>query len=691
MAHVAMGARRPISAEDLFRVRWLSQPRLSPDGDRAAVTLTWLDRERDRTVSQVAWLTTNGYGELQSESPTAGRDHDPNWGPDGRTLAFVSDRSGRPEIWLVDTSIRSARPLSSSPTGASGPTWSPTGEVLAFVASDPTEPRPTAGYTVAPFHWKADGAGVIGKPTRRHVWTVPASGGAAHKVTDGDWDDDLPRISPDGRTIAFRSSRGPNRDVTSTAELWLVPVDGGAPQLLVGARGGIRMHAWSPDGRSIAYIGHQRGEAQGVNNDIWVVDVASGEERNLTAHTDLPMGQWVRSDPPGMFLPPDLAWSPSGDAVYVVYAFRGTSCVARIALDTSVRPVLAGEVGWFAFGVAPSAGTIAAIGSGPEDPGELVVAAADGSDSRTVTSIGREWRDSVAFGRLERLEFVGSDGQRLEAWLQHPAGFPPGEPLPLILHIHGGPHWPIGVRLNMEFRRLAEAGFRVLYMNPRGAMGYGDAYSQANVGDWGGIDAGDLLAAVEHAAARPDIDASKVGVTGESYGGWMTNWLVATTDRFAAGVAQNGISDMRSEYLTTEDPPGFDWDMGGPPWAFPERYERQSPIGRVEAIHTPLLLVHSELDQNCPIAQSEELYSALRLLGREVEFLRLPGEGHLVNLVGRPSTRLARIGVTDAWFRRHLRGDGGDSALVVPAEPATPAVAEAPVAEPLSAVSSNEY
>ena len=219
MSSQAPGTRRPISVDDLFRVRWLSQPRLAPAGDRAAVTITWLDRDRDRIVSQVAWLATSGYGDLQSESPSAGRDHDPNWAPDGRRLAFVSDRTGRPEVWVVDTQLRSARPITDSPTGAFGPSWSPTGELLAFVTSEPDQPRPAGGYTVAPFHWKADGVGVIGTPTRRHVWTVPGTGGAARKITDGDWDDDLPRFSPDGLAIAFRSNRTPGRATSSTSEL----------------------------------------------------------------------------------------------------------------------------------------------------------------------------------------------------------------------------------------------------------------------------------------------------------------------------------------------------------------------------------------------------------------------------------------------------------------------------------------
>jgi dipeptidyl aminopeptidase/acylaminoacyl peptidase len=271
-----------------------------------------------------------------------------------------------------------------------------------------------------------------------------------------------------------------------------------------------------------------------------------------------------------------------------------------------------------------------------------------------VSQIATEWRSGIEFGRLEHFEFDAPDGARLEAWIQHPSGYPAHARLPVVLQVHGGPHWPLGARFGLEFRRLAEQGYRVLYLNPRGSMGYGNAYAQANVGDWGGIDARDLLAARDSACARPDVDPERQAVTGESYGGFMTNWLIATTDRFAAAVTQSCISDFRSEYLTTDEPTGFDWDIGGSPWDHPERYEHLSPLSHVRQIHTPLLLIHSEFDQNCPINQSEQLYTALQLLGREPEFLRLPGEGHLVNLVGRPSSRLARIEATDRFLKRHL-------------------------------------
>jgi dipeptidyl aminopeptidase/acylaminoacyl peptidase len=283
-----------------------------------------------------------------------------------------------------------------------------------------------------------------------------------------------------------------------------------------------------------------------------------------------------------------------------------------------------------------------------------VVSGPTGEGPRTLLAVADDWRRDIAFGRLEHLTFAATDGTPLEAWLQHPAGHPANAPLPVILHVHGGPHWPIGERFVFEHRRLAEQGYRVLSMNPRGATGYGEAYAQANVGDWGGIDASDLLCALDVVCARDDVDASRQAVTGESYGGFMTNWLVATTTRFRAAVAQNSITDLWGAYLTTDDPTSFDWDLGGRPWEQPERYERLSPLRHVAAIRTPLLLIHSELDRNCPIGQAEQLASALRLLGRPVELVRIPGEGHLINLVGRPSSRLARIAATDRFLAQHL-------------------------------------
>jgi dipeptidyl aminopeptidase/acylaminoacyl peptidase len=295
---------------------------------------------------------------------------------------------------------------------------------------------------------------------------------------------------------------------------------------------------------------------------------------------------------------------------------------------------------------------VAILSSTDADPGQLSVI--DGGQERTVTELNRAVLDALAMGHQERITFHAPDGQPLEAWLLHPASRRADEALPLVLQIHGGPHWALGERFQFDPRRITERGYRLLLINPRGAQGYGEAYSVVNRGRWGDVDAADLLAAVEVAAARPDVDGQRVGVYGESYGGFMTPWLVATTDRFRAAVAQSVIVDLTSQTLTTDDPPGMAYELLGMPWEQLELYRERSPLTHVAGITAPVLIIHSEADQNCPINQAEQFYAALIQLGRTTEFLRLPGEGHLINLVGRPSSRRARAEAMDRWFATYL-------------------------------------
>ena len=395
----------------------------------------------------------------------------------------------------------------------------------------------------------------------------------------------------------------------------------------------------------------------GINFELWVLEVgpdgrAVGRPRQLAPTLDRTIGLVIRGDAPGPFLPTDLAWAPDGRGLLVTYLEGGTSPLVHIGLDDEVTILAGGERGVYAFAVGASGGRVAILSSTNADPGQLSVL--DGGRERTVTDLNRDVLDTFALGRQERITLQAADGQPLEAWLLHPASRGADEPLPLVLQIHGGPHWALGERFQFDPRRLAEGGYRVLLINPRGAQGYGEAYSVVNRGRWGDVDAADLLAAVEAAAARPDVDGERVGVYGESYGGFMTPWLVAKTDRFRAAVAQSVIVDLASQTLTTDDPPGMAFELLGMPWEQPELYRERSPLTHVEGITAPVLIIHSEADQNCPINQAEQFYAALVQLGRTVEFLRLPGEGHLVNLVGRPSSRRARAEAMDRWFAAHL-------------------------------------
>ena len=628
-------ARRPIEWADTFRIEWPSQPALSPDGSRLAFVLSRLDEAADSTFSRVAWLDVDGGGDPQPCGDVPGRN--PRWLPDGRRVLFTS--GGRIHVFDVESGELAAVP--GLPAGATSPALTPDARSIVIVVPD-----------------EATG--------RTHLWRMGLDGSGLARLTDGEGDDDQPRVAPDGRSVAFRSTRGVGDPLSQCNGIWTVPIDGGEPTLVADAAGPVRVHAWSPDAKRprIAWIGHRRGERQGLNFELWVADVTGvpgasagpAEPRQLAADLDRTIGLTVRADPPGPFLPSDLAWDPDGSGCYVTYPEHGTSRVAHIALTDDVTPLAIGPRAVHGLGVAAASGQVAIVFSPPDDPGQISVLDPDrgGESERVVTDLNAAWLADVAIGPLERFDFAAPDGQPIEAWILHPASRPAAERLPLILHIHGGPHWPLGERFCYDMRRLAEQGYRILFMNPRGSQGYGEAYSLANRADWGGIDASDLMTAVEVAARRPDVDPERVGVMGESYGGFMTLWLIGTTGRFRAAVAQSNISDFQSMVLTTEAPTAMADELGGMPWEQPALYEERSPIAHVAQMTTPVLLVHSEQDTGCPIGQSEMLATALRLLGREVDLVRLPGEGHLINLVGRPSNRRARVDAMDRWFEMHL-------------------------------------
>ncbi|MBM4408197.1 MAG: S9 family peptidase [Chloroflexi bacterium] len=622
--------RRPIEWADTFRIEWPSQPALSPDGTRLAFVLSRLDEAADAIASRVAWQPVDAGGDPQPCGDVPGRN--PRWLPDGRRVLFTS--GGR--IHLFDVEIRLLSAVPGLPKGATSPAVTPDGRSIVIVVPD-------------------QGTG------RTHLWRMGLDGTGLTRLTDGDGDDDQPRVSPDGRTVAFRSTRDVDDPLSQRNGIWTVPIAGGEPRQVARPDGPVRVHAWSPDGRRIAWIGHRRGERQGLNFELWVTEVggdggAPAAPRQLAADLDRTIGLTVRADPPGPFLPSDLAWDPAGQGCYVTYPEHGTSRVAHIALTEDVTPLAVGPRAVHGFGVAASSGRVAVVFSPPDDPGQVsVLDPLEGGESeRVVTDLNAAWRAEVAMGPLERFDLAAPDGHPLEAWLLHPASRPATQRLPLILHIHGGPHWPLGERFCYDMRRLAERGYRILFMNSRGSQGYGEAYALANRADWGGIDARDLLAAVDVAARRPDVDPDRVGVMGESYGGFMTLWLIGTTQRFRAAVAQSNISDFRSMVFTTDAPIAMADELGGMPWEQPTLYEERSPIGYVAQMTTPVLLVHSDEDTGCPIDQSEMLHTALKLLGRETELVRLPGEGHLINLVGRPTNRWARVEAMDRWFETYL-------------------------------------
>jgi len=586
-------------------LRWLRDTRVAPAGDRVAYVETSLDHAADAVVSRVGVVPAGG-------GPTRwlGPGESPCWSPDGRSLALC--RAGG--LWLVDVASGAAHALTAD-EGVTEPAWSPDGARLAYTR-DVLVPSP-------------DGSRVDGLPgfyRREREIRVVARDGRPLWTVDGHG----PRWSPAGERLAFLSPD-------------LCWVDGAGPvHRVTDGAGPVRGFAWSPDGRQLAYLGHRHGTAADVNLRLWVAEL-DGAARDLTAGWTLGLGNPVRGDDPRGTGDAPVVWSAATGRVYVEVAAGGRGPLAWFDPATG-RDGLAFEGDHVCLGPSAGGGKVAFVRADAANPGDVHLADEATGVSRALTAANPA---AVAAAVPTVALPVEADGVTVDAWLTAPPG---ATARPLLVNVHGGPHNAVGWRFMAEVQRLAARGHAVLTLNPRGSQGYGEEFAQAIRGDWGGTDWTDVQAAVETAAALPTVDADRVAIWGVSYGGFMAQWAVAHSSRFAAAVSENGISNFAAVWRGG----GF-WDlpMAGRPWSSP-RFVDRSPLMRADRIATPLLLVHAEDDHVCPVSQSDQLHAALTALGREVTLVRIPGEGHLMNHHGRPSSRARRAAAVDRFLDQHL-------------------------------------
>jgi dipeptidyl aminopeptidase/acylaminoacyl peptidase len=574
------------------------------------------------------------------------------------------------------------------PEGAGAFSVAPDGSaIVVSVAADDAPPPDAALWEVTGPGWQQDALPTVERRTRSSLWRVDRAG-AAHPLTPPEpgVHDAAPRWSPDGRWIVFASDRpvapgsphagpAPSHPMARPPRLWLVPAwDPVAAEPLTAPVAAAAV-TWAPDGSAIAWLGNPEPAAPGVAARLWITDVPSGATRGVPLEVSAP-GAAVRSDDPRGMGDATLTWTADG-RIWLRWADGGASHLGWVDPGAGrLTPVVTGELAVLAFDVSADGATVAHVTATADHPGEVVVA---GPDGRTLTD-ANAWLREVALGRTRRFTTAGPDRLPLEGWVIEPprgarrdadadADAGPGgpTPAPVVLSVHGGPHYPIGWRFSFESHRLAARGYAVVNGNARGSTGYGDHHATAIHRDWGGKDLGDTLAILAAAlassagpAADPDavpLDPERVAITGVSYGGYLTTWAIGQRpDRFRAAIAENPISNLASAFGAAESDGGF-WidELGGAPWEHPAMYAARSPLTHAARIRTPLLLLHAEEDHNCPVGQSEELYAALIRLGRPVRFLRARGLGHLMNFTGGGRFRLARAAAIDDWLDRWLR------------------------------------
>jgi dipeptidyl aminopeptidase/acylaminoacyl peptidase len=646
---------RSLEIEDIFKLRLAGDPQASPDGSQIVVTVQHIDQESNEYRSAL-WLYPSSGGEGRQLTSGQWADGSPRWSPDGTKLAFIAKRDTKaPQLWIMPVAGGEARRITNLENGAGNISWSPDSQSIAFTSQvDPPGFDPERDVKViTSAYYKFDGKGFIdGK--RTHIFTIDtiADGAEPVQLTSGDFEHDAPQWSPSGKDIAFIASRNPEWDVVRGNDIWTIPASGGEPRCLTPGTGSWGSLAWSPDGTQLALIGNETLVDGYQHPRLHTISAAGDHLTLLTGDLDRAIADASMSGPNGPAASPSLRWTADGGAIVALVSDRGATRVVRFDATSGAATVLTGgnrHVTGFALlqddGLAISV-------TDPTTPAEVRLVTKDGEVP--LTAFNDAWLAQVEIIRPAEF-WVESNGDAIQGWLLRPKGSAAnGGKVPLVLNVHGGPNAQFSNAFFHELQLYAARGFALAYINPHGSAGYGEAFADAISGNWGTGDAPDFLAAIDHVVALGGIDETRIGITGGSYGGFITNWMLGTTDRFKAAVTDRSISNMISMYGTDDIAlRSLDPELG-PPWENFERYWDMSPLKYVANITAPLLIVHSENDFRCPMEQAEQLFIALKRLRRTVEFVRFGNESHGLSRNGGPRHRVERLQRTLAWFETHL-------------------------------------
>jgi dipeptidyl aminopeptidase/acylaminoacyl peptidase len=657
---------RGITPEDYFAFEFASDPNISPDGKTVAYVVTKIDRGLNRRNSSIWMVATDGSRTPWQFTTSPQSSNAPRWSPDGKSLAFLSSRpettatpatatpaeQPRTQVYLLSMSGGEARRITNLKNGVSVFRWSPDGTRLIMVSRiGPSDSRigdsrdrsdvrhyKNSSYKFNDTGWFDD--------RRTHLWVVDVKSGSAKQITSGDdWNDSDPQWSPDGTRIAFVSNRtGKEYDGNRNSDVWVITADGSGTLVKISDHDEAdNQPRWSPDGKRIAFTGevHERDHPK-----IWLAPATGGTPSVLAANgLDL--------------IPGGLEWSDDGKSLFFETGVKGENHLFHVDVPTkSVTQVTSGPRAFRGVDLNFAGGKMVYLANDFKHLDDLYVADLNAKNERKLTNLNEALWKQLQLADVERFTYKSADDWDVDGFLVKPIGWQEGRKYPLVLSIHGGPAGQYGVDWYHEFQVYAAKGYAVLFTNPRGSTGYGQKFERGIVNEWGGKDYLDIMNGLDAALKKyPWIDQDRMGVTGGSYGGFMTNWILGHTDRFKAAVTLRSVSNFISDDGTRDGAYGHSADFGGDIFQKMDLYWDRSPLKYANKVKTPTLILHSDNDYRVPIEQGEQWFRALKHFGVNTEIVFFPRENHNLTRTGEPKHLVESLNWQLYWFDRFLNGN----------------------------------
>lgn len=655
-----------VNADHLFALQSVASPVLSPSNTEAVFIRTLMNKEDNKYYAHLFHV------ELESDAVTQwtfGKERvsNPKWSPNGKQVAFLSTREDQKQLYIINARGGEAKKMTDFSFGVNSFEWSPCGEKIWVTGAvkegekitdkieQETNKKPKA-YVVQGMKYKMDGLGGDGLRSQdvfTQVASISLKDKKVEQFTEGSYNHSLSGISRDGKKLILSVNRANNLDFEFREPLIIVDVKTKKETVLVEREGYFGGATFSYDNRYIAYVGSDTAYKNATHANVYIYDTETGITQNLTEQIDAPVGDYAVADVQQGVNAPAVVWTET-NALYFQLSTMGDVRLYYADLEGSIFPASEDGEHIYDYAISNNGNWALIAVSNPTFPSELFYYDITTGTRRQLTSFNATFLQEVELSTPEPIVYTTTAGD-VHGWMMKPAQFKEGEKYPLIVEVHGGPHTMYGNTFFHELQLLASQGYGVLYVNPRGSHSYSQAFVDGVRGDYGGGDYEDIMAGLDFVLSHYDwIDENRLGVTGGSYGGFMTNWIVGHTNRFKAAVTQRSISNWISFYGVSDIGYYFsDWQICSD-MKSPEKLWEHSPLKYAENVQTPLLILHSEKDFRCPIEQAEQLYITLKSQGKEVGFVRFPECDHNLSRSGMPSLRIERLEQIINWFSKFL-------------------------------------